>query len=263
MQHSHNDASLLSTLSMQMEKMDATITGLRKHINILRQKAGLPQEKASSFEAEEGTEESQKQIAHDEQSNPAPSKVNDGSKYLVHDEASFDQLLAKNEALLKGDVLASSIDKKYQWAGTPDDFRITGHFIRRLTHYTHYQLHTSQSYGHLNGRTLRFRKVHQSSGLRIVWTDNFRVYVSGTACQWQIYINNNLCSYGRFAKYDGSGTYYVNKHGFATFTTTCWGVPAGTATINTRVYPAPGYHNYGRCWTGWHTMTNMEVEEVL
>lgn len=113
------------------------------------------------------------------------------------------------------------------------------------------------------GRALTAAKRAGSTGLRIVWSDNFRVFTTNSACRWEVLINSAPCaSPGAlvFDKYEGNTG--SNRHDPSTFVGTCFGVPAGNVAVATRVGPTPGY-TVADCATGWNgQLFSIEAEEV-
>eukprot|EP00163_Fabomonas_tropica_P017177 TRINITY_DN3058_c0_g1_i1.p2 TRINITY_DN3058_c0_g1~~TRINITY_DN3058_c0_g1_i1.p2 ORF type:complete len:263 (-),score=73.64 TRINITY_DN3058_c0_g1_i1:91-879(-) len=159
---------------------------------------------------------------------------------------------------IEGDVLVSSpygSDTTY----LPRNFQVGGQFIRKISRYQNLYVHDGRQYGQLSGRSLYFNKLRADTALKVTWTDNFRIYISGGWCHWQILFNHRSCPSGalNYAKYAG-GTYYTNHHEPGTATGVCRGLPAGRHYISTHVYRYGGY-----CWTGWYTLSNLEVEEVF
>lgn len=117
--------------------------------------------------------------------------------------------------------------------------------------------------GVLTGRSLTMTKKYAATGIRVGWSDNFRVTVNNKACRWEILFNGAPCASPgavMFDKYEGNTS--SNRHDPSSFFGTCFGLPAGTVAITTRVYPGPGYVG-SDCMTGWNNqLFSIEAEEV-
>jgi hypothetical protein len=120
-----------------------------------------------------------------------------------------------------------------------------------------------QDNGLLAGRSLTYRKLGASTGLRVTWSDNFRVTVNDKACRWEILFNGAACpSPGGlyFDKYEGASS--SNRHDPSSFAGTCFGLAAGNVAVTTRAGQTPGYSG-ADCYTGWNNqLFSIEVEEV-
>ena len=117
--------------------------------------------------------------------------------------------------------------------------------------------------GLLAGRELTVAKRVGSTGLRIVWSDNFRVTVNNTACSWEVLFNAAPCAIPgalMFDKYEGATS--SNRHDPSTFVGTCFGLAAGSVAVTTRVFQTAS-HPGGDCFTGWNNqLFSIEAEEV-
>lgn len=124
--------------------------------------------------------------------------------------------------------------------------------------------------GYVNDRTLTFSKVENDTQLWIQYTDNWRQYRNGAACQWEIYIDDARCTSPGALQYNlytatTSGT--PNHHTFGSVegycsTTTKGAIRAGSHTIKVYVREAPGYSTRD-CYTGWNGMRgNLTVREI-
>ena len=113
------------------------------------------------------------------------------------------------------------------------------------------------------GRGLTVTKRANSTGLRVVWSDNFRVIGNNTACRWEVLFNGASCAAPGalvFDKYEGATS--SNRHDPSTFVGTCFSPAVGNVAVTTRVGPAPGYA-VTDCWTGWNNqLFSIEAEEV-
>jgi len=116
--------------------------------------------------------------------------------------------------------------------------------------------------GGLFGRALTFVKTQSNTGLRVSWSDNFRVFGEGKACRWEIKFNDISCTNPGglyFDKYESSTD---NSHDPSSFFGTCFGLAAGTYTIRGYVGPTPGFSG-SDCYTGYSSqLFSIEVEEV-
>jgi hypothetical protein len=155
------------------------------------------------------------------------------------------------------------------FTGRIDEVRILGlarqqdSFLRRIGRWQGYAISETDN-GVLAGRTVTFLKRAAPTGLRVVWSDNFRVRITNAACRWEVLFNGAACTNPGglvFDKYEGNTA--SNRHDPATVVGTCFGLPAGPVVITTRVGPTPGYGAVD-CYTGWAIqLVSLEVEEVL
>ena len=151
------------------------------------------------------------------------------------------------------------------FTGRIDEVRILGlarqqdSFLRRIGRWQGY-LNDNTDNGVLGGRTVTVLKRAASTGLRVVWSDNFRVFTTNGACRWHVLFNGAVCADPgtlMFDKYEGGTA--SNRHDPATVVGTCFGLAAGQVVVTTRV----GTSN-GDCYTGWtNQLVSLEVEEVL
>lgn len=139
---------------------------------------------------------------------------------------------------------------------------VSGQLIRAIARTQGY-ISDSTDNGLLTGRSLSFAKQLGSTGLRVTWSDNFRVTVNNNACRWEVLFNGASCTNPGalvFDKYEGNTS--SNRHDPNTVVATCFGRAAGSVTITTRVGPVPGYTGPD-CHTGWASgLFSIEVEEV-
>jgi hypothetical protein len=116
--------------------------------------------------------------------------------------------------------------------------------------------------GILAGRSVQFTKKYPETGLRVAWSDNFRVLGPNQACRWQVLFNGAPCANPGpivFDLYESSAGY---SHSPGSVFGTCMGLPAGPILVTTQVAPAPGY-GVADCYTGWQSgYFQIEVEEV-
>jgi len=144
-----------------------------------------------------------------------------------------------------------------------DALRITPDFSLRKIGRVQGYINDATDNGLLAGRSLAYPKLGRSTGLRVTWSDNFRVLGNGLACRWEVLFNGAACtSPGSlfFDKYEGATS--SNRHDPSSFVGTCFGLAPGNVAVSTRVYPAPGYVG-SDCHTGWPgQLFSIEVEEV-
>jgi len=161
----------------------------------------------------------------------------------------------------QGDVLLSASSSGYgsDTAYLPRNFQVGGEFIRKIARFQGLYQHDGRQHGQLSGRRLFINKLRSDTALKVTWTDNFRIYISGGWCHWEVLFNHRGCPGTRllYAKYT-AGAYYTNHHEPGTLTGVCKGLPAGRTEVTTSVYRYGGY-----CWTGWYTLSHLEVEEVF
>jgi len=117
--------------------------------------------------------------------------------------------------------------------------------------------------GALSGRSVTIRKLGRSTGLRVTWSDNFRVATASGACRWEVLFNGAACANPGAVvldKYEGGTS--SNRHDPATFVGTCMNLAPGNVTVSTRVYTEPGF-GASDCYTGWNgQLASLDVEEV-
>jgi hypothetical protein len=120
--------------------------------------------------------------------------------------------------------------------------------------------------GPISNRTLLFKKTRDDTGLRVAYTDNFRVYGQG-ACRWEIKFDDASCADPGGLSYDA---YYgasegINIHRPTSVFGTCFGLPAKEYTLQVHVMPLPAASGQplGDCHTGWwQQYYALEAEEV-
>lgn len=120
-----------------------------------------------------------------------------------------------------------------------------------------------QDNGPITGRSVTIRKLGRSTGLRVTWSDNFRVRGTSKGCRWEVLFNGASCTSPGglyFDKYEGETN--SNRHDPSSFVGTCFGLAPGAITVSTRVGSTPGY-SPSDCDTGWFSQfASLEVEEV-
>lgn len=153
------------------------------------------------------------------------------------------------------------------FAGRIDEVRILGYArgVGQFSNVARWQgyLIDGQVNGALQGRSVVYPKKAASTGLRVLWSDNFRVHGTSTACRWEVLFDGAPCTNPGgvyFDKYEGdTGS---NRHDMATVMGTCYGLAAKSVTVSTRVGPSPKVA-VGECYTGWNNqLVSLEVEEV-
>jgi len=125
--------------------------------------------------------------------------------------------------------------------------------------------------GTISGRTVKFYKKSASSGLRFLYSDNFRVYTPGAnsaASRWEILVDGKSCPGGQMLQdYHSPG--WNNPHRVNAFGGYCKGIGQGDHTVTVKVAPTPGYgagrHDaytgyeyHGSKGASWH----LEVQEI-
>ena len=153
------------------------------------------------------------------------------------------------------------------FTGRIDEVRIWGHAkgtggFRNIARWQGYAGDGTDD-GALSGRTVTYSKKAPGTGLRVVWSDNFRVRGNDKACRWEVLFKGASCTSPGgiyFDKYEGATS--SNRHDMATVMGTCYGLPPGTVVVSARVGPTPGYSGQD-CYTGWSDqLVSLEVEEV-
>jgi len=140
---------------------------------------------------------------------------------------------------------------------------VVGDFIRTIPRWAGYS-NDPKDDGILIGRTITFTKKVANTGIRVMWSDNFRALGTNVACTWEILFNGVSCSNPGALRFDKfAGDTYSNRHDPTTVFGTCFGLPVGTVMITTRVGTTPGYVSTD-CYTGWTggALTTIEAEEV-
>lgn len=117
--------------------------------------------------------------------------------------------------------------------------------------------------GLLAGRTVSISKKFANTGIRVSWSDNYRVLGNNMACRWEVLFNGAQCANPgpiMIDKYEG-GT-GSNRHDPGSMFGTCFGLPVGSVVVTTRVGPSLGYP-VNDCYTGWNNqLWSLEAEEV-
>jgi hypothetical protein len=120
-----------------------------------------------------------------------------------------------------------------------------------------------QDNGALTGRTVNIVKRESSTGLKVLWTDNWRVLGLSKACRWEVVFDDAACANPSalvFDKYEGETN--SNRHDPVTVMGACYLNKTGNIKVSTRVGPTPGY-TVTNCYSGWNNQfVSFEVEEV-
>lgn len=103
----------------------------------------------------------------------------------------------------------------------------------------------SRNAGDLTLRDVSFDKVHSSTRLRLLYSDNLRIAKASTYCVYELKIDGATCQSGMIqgALYGGNGN---NEHVQHTIEGYCDGVPAGSHTLTVGLSG-----NSDECYTGW------------
>lgn len=142
------------------------------------------------------------------------------------------------------------------------DLEATGQVIRYIQRFAGYT-QDGTDVGPLASRVLFFAKSKFTTGIRVTYTDNFRV-VGNAGGRWEIRFNGLPCPFPGplvFDYYeDGIGTGYM--HQSQTLCATCFGAFGPSVTIQIYVSPSPGY-GAADLYTGWNgSYWMLEAEEV-
>lgn len=139
---------------------------------------------------------------------------------------------------------------------------VAGDLIRTLTRVHGYASDATDN-GPLAARLVTFTKKATDTGLRVTYTDNFRVLTTNSAGRWEVRFNGVACPNPGGLFYD---LYNSQQSAFmhipVTVTGTCFGLGPGNHTVQVYVGPTPGYP-VNDLWTGWNNQYfALEVEEV-
>ena len=119
--------------------------------------------------------------------------------------------------------------------------------------------------GRIVSRELRFFKKEASSKIRILYSDNMRVYGQNKACRWHLKIDGTDCEDGSLFtdRHDGSSS---NVHSTSTAVGYCSNLQSGWHTIHVWVSSVPhpdGNYAGADCYTGWdHASWIIEATEL-
>mmetsp|Transcript_13102 Transcript_13102/g.29939 ORF Transcript_13102/g.29939 Transcript_13102/m.29939 type:complete len:648 (+) Transcript_13102:63-2006(+) len=121
--------------------------------------------------------------------------------------------------------------------------------------------------GALTGRTLKFKKKFKNSILRILYTDNLRIY--GSSCgsasaRFELKIDGSSCPSGKMSK-DLYVYTYMNPHRYHTWGGHCKGIKEGEHTL-TAIVGSNGY-SCRDAYAGWAfqqplATVYLEVQEI-
>lgn len=169
-----------------------------------------------------------------------------------------------------GDCVDANAGETNFFTGKIDEVRVwsnakTAGEFRNIARWQGY-LNDGTDNGVLPKRSVSYAKKAPGTGLRVLWSDNFRVLTNGSSCRWEVLFNGVPCANPGgifFDKYEGGTA--SSRHDPATVMGTCYGVAMGSVSVTTRVMsPSPGTgHPVGDCYTGWRNqLASIEVEEV-
>ena len=150
------------------------------------------------------------------------------------------------------------------WTATPKaKLEVAGDFIRTIARAQGHNQADDTDNGAIASRVLTFVKKQNDTGIRITYSDWRRTMgTTATSGTWEAKFNGASCTNPgpvAWAIYEWvSGNDY---HRADTTTGTCFGLPAGTYTIQIYVGPTPGYAA-GNLYTGWWNLWSLEAEEV-
>jgi hypothetical protein len=168
------------------------------------------------------------------------------------------------ETTVDGNILAPRrpiVSVPYAFrAGVADSAALAGAVIRTLARWTG-SVADGSDIGVLPGRTVNLNKLHSDTGIRVGWSDTFRVFGANTACRWEILFNGAPCANPAPITFDRFESTAGYSHSPAGLFGTCFGLPAGPVVITTRVGPTPGFPPTD-CYTGWIGLSSLEAEEV-
>lgn len=129
---------------------------------------------------------------------------------------------------------------------------VNGDFIRTIARAQGYGQPDGTDNGAIATRTLTFVKKQSDTGIRVTYSDGRRVIgVSGNGGRWEAKFNAASCAnpgplaWDMYDNLNGS-----DHHRTDTTIGTCFGLAAGTYTIQIYVGPAPGYA-VSDLYTGW------------
>jgi hypothetical protein len=140
---------------------------------------------------------------------------------------------------------------------------VAGDLIRTIARSHGQGPHEDLDNGALASRQLVFTKKRSDTGLRVTYTDNFRVLATNSGGRWEVRFNGSSCGSPGALVYDlYNSTSSSYMHIPVTVTGTCFGLPAGARLVQVYVGPTPGYA-VSDLFTGWNNQYwALEVEEV-
>lgn len=120
--------------------------------------------------------------------------------------------------------------------------------------------------GKIESRTLEFKKSIESSNIRIIYSDNFRVIGSAKACRWKITIDDKECATNQSNQlnHDRYSATASNVHAGGIIFGYCSGIPKGQHKIEVSVSPVRAQDKGADCYTGWNNTTwTIEAAEIV
>lgn len=134
----------------------------------------------------------------------------------------------------------------------------------RISWMQKYNLSDGRDYGYVNQRTLSFTKLDDNTSMRLLYSDNLRVYGTNRKCQWEIYIDDTHCASGKIAM-SAHTTQNDNDYQPGMVVGYCHGLKKGGHSMRIYVNSNDGQRNHD-CLTGghWGTPNNfvLEAEEA-
>jgi hypothetical protein len=149
---------------------------------------------------------------------------------------------------------------------------VSGSLIRKIARAHALGPNDDTDNGAIASRTLTFAKTQAATGIRVSYTDNFRVATGAAdgACRWEILFNGAPCAMPGRLIYDQYSLPNFNQHRPQAVNGTCFGIAAGglaagSYNVQISVSTAPGYvAANSNCYTGWNaSYWSIEAEEVF
>jgi hypothetical protein len=135
--------------------------------------------------------------------------------------------------------------------------------IRRITRAHGVGPNDDTDLGNIASRVLTFTKTQAATAIRVSYTDNRRSIGNGVACRWEIRFNGASCAMPGPLVYDVYTSNTVNILRPDSVFGTCFGLGAGSYTVQVAAGPTPGY-TQGDCYTGFNNQYwSLEAEEVF
>lgn len=125
--------------------------------------------------------------------------------------------------------------------------------------------------GYINGRLLKFRKVEDTTNIRLHYEDNLRVHNHGANCYWELYVGGKRCPGGFVRGAMHSNGNANNDHQTSTIIGLCGGMNPAVAAQripkgDNHEFKVWLYGNNRDCYTGWDPESKgfflMEAKEV-
>ena len=138
---------------------------------------------------------------------------------------------------------------------------VNGDFIRTITRAQGYNQADGTDSGAIATRTLSFVKKQAATGIRVSYSDGRRVNGASIGARWEAKFNGASCGNPGPLAWDIHSGSSGDYHRADATIGTCFGLVAGTYTIQIYVGPAPGYA-VTDLYTGWQGIWSLEAEEV-